>query len=105
MDIRFVLGDTIEDLAIMFNKGVSRIRFYRYRALEKKGADFAGRIMQEDLGFTPKEGNDYTASWGYIRRLFYNRITENDSIIDLGCGKGYAMYVMGKFKFRNRNCA
>ena len=100
MDFRFIIGDLIENLAIKTNKGVNRIRLYRYKVLKRKGADFGGQMLQEELGYTKEEGNDYTPSWGYIRRLFYNRISNKDSIIDLGCGKGYAMYIMGRFKFK-----
>lgn len=101
MDIRYFLGDFIEGMAVKLNKGVYRIRILRIKLLEMRGADFGGRIMQDELGYTKEEGNDYTPSWGFIRKLFYNRITPEDSIMDMGCGKGYALYIMGKFKFKH----
>ena len=96
---RHIISDLIEELAFRTGRGYARIRAKRVKDAEKLGADFGGQVFQEEMGYDPSEGNDYTASWGYVRRLFY-RVGKNDVIMDLGCGKGYAMYLMGNAKFK-----
>jgi SAM-dependent methyltransferase len=66
-----------------------------------KGADFASWKTQEELGFEEKLGNKYQPSSGIIKRAFKHlNITANDSVIDIGCGKGAAMYMMSRFPFK-----
>ena len=60
--------------------------------------DFGGRITQYELGFSENIGNDYSPSPDYIGELCdENHISSADSIMDMGCGKGYAMYWFGKY--------
>lgn len=69
-------------------------RFFRH------GCDFARWHTQEELGFSPDHGVHYQPSTNalstVLRRL---NITPQDAIIDIGCGKGKAMYLMSKFSF------
>ncbi|MBR1641473.1 MAG: class I SAM-dependent methyltransferase [Butyrivibrio sp.] len=66
-----------------------------------KGADFASWKTQEELGFEEKSGNKYQPSSGIIKKAFKElNITDNDAVIDIGCGKGAAMYMMSLFPFK-----
>lgn len=71
------------------------------KSVEKKfGCDFGGHILQSELGYKSREGYDYTPSPNHIKKYCSRlSITEKDSIMDLGCGKGYAMYLMSRYPF------
>lgn len=65
-----------------------------------KGADFAEWMTQEDAGFTKTQGNKYQPSDSRLKKVLKRfPITEADSILDIGCGKGKAMYMMSQFPF------
>ena len=60
-----------------------------------------GRLKQREIGTLEERANDYSATPRcLINTLRQLNITNQDSIIDMGCGKGLAMYYMGKFPFR-----
>ena len=65
------------------------------------GIDFTKGLTLEELGLTEEEGNIYAASASYdLQKVLASlTITRNDAILDLGCGKGAAMYEMSKFPF------
>lgn len=89
--------------------GLSRIGFGRIywknlkiKKIEKKmNMNFGGHILQDELGFASELGNDYSPSPDWIVSILNNRIKGNESIMDLGCGKGYAMFLMSKYSFKN----
>lgn len=74
----------------------SRILLERFR-----GLDFITVIQPEDVGLDPK--NAYRSSPSgdkFLQNLLFDfNITSQDSIIDIGCGKGSAMRTMLKFHF------
>lgn len=64
------------------------------------GTTFAGRLKQDQIGTSKERANDYSATpTDIIKTLKKIGVTTDDSIIDMGCGKGLAMYYMGKFDF------
>ncbi len=64
------------------------------------GADFSQWMSREEIGITKEDGSQYQPSsdllYFVLRRLKPNKA---DCIIDIGCGKGRAMWVMSKFNF------
>lgn len=62
--------------------------------------NFSGRLYWDEIGTTKERANDYSASpKNILKTLKRMDISESDSIIDMGCGKGLAMYYMSKFPF------
>lgn len=80
---------------IMFRKNIKRID--RFDA--EYGTDFGGRLYQNEIGVELQRANDYSPSpeKELIHVMKSSDLNKNDSIADLGCGKGYAMYLMSKF--------
>ena len=95
--------ENLSDWIKAIRSGINlHMRNQRVRFVEKKfGCDFGGHIRKKDLGYGQGEGYDYTPSPDHIK-VFCSKsnISSDDSIIDIGCGKGYAMYLMGKYPFR-----
>lgn len=69
--------------------------------LFRRGCDFGKWVMQDEMDFDKAHGNQYQPSTttNLKRVLKRMNITSDDSIIDIGCGKGRAMYVMSRFPF------
>lgn len=68
------------------------------------GTDFSGgkrgRLLQSEIGTTKERANDYTPTpRSLIATLKLLDICKDDKILDMGCGKGLAMYYMSKFPF------
>ncbi len=62
-----------------------------------KGTDFHGYISKTDLGYVSGQGYEYIPSHNHAKAFCrYTPISDNDTVIDLGCGKGWAMYLLGK---------
>jgi len=77
--------------------------FYKAKVIVDRfrGLDFEVEIRSEEFGYDP-ENVDRTSSSGnhYLVQLLNDLdITENDSIIDIGSGKGSAIRSMHKFPF------
>lgn len=69
-------------------------RFFR------KNADFSGWMTQESAGFTKNHGNQYQPTTDALVRILKRfPISREDHILDIGCGKGKAMYLMSRFPF------
>ena len=69
--------------------------------LFRKSADFSSWMSQEEAGFSQERGNQYQPSTDALVKVLKRfPITDQDSIIDLGCGKGKAMYLMRRFPFK-----
>lgn len=69
-----------------------------------KGTDFSGgksgRLLQNEIGISNKRGNDYSPTPKcLIKTLKSLYITREDAIMDMGCGKGLAMFYMSRFPF------
>lgn len=65
------------------------------------GVDFSGWETMESLGFDAQRGNQYQPSARGIEALLKKLpITPGDAVIDIGCGKGKAMYLLGRLPFR-----
>ncbi len=68
--------------------------------LFRGGADFSDWMTQDELGFSETEGNKYQPSSGIIKRVVRRfDISSNDNIIDIGCGKGRAMFMLSRYGF------
>lgn len=66
----------------------------------KHGTDFSGRMYWNEIGTSRDRANDYSPSpMDLIETLESENISNSDSIVDMGCGKGYAMYLMAKYPF------
>ena len=86
--IRQILGKIWQVMAIINDK------------LFRHGCDFSGWATQEELGFSEKKGNQYQPSTNGLSKILKSfEITSNNAIIDIGCGKGKAMYLMSKCPF------
>lgn len=69
------------------------------RALsEKMNVDFGGWILRWDL-YQEGDGHGYEPSYPIEDVLDKLDIVSSDNIVDLGCGKGYAMYLLSKYNF------
>jgi len=85
---------------------VHQYRLFRYRYLQLidqlRALDFTRAVSVEELQLDPHLSRMYYASTPHLKRILKKlRITKDDSIIDVGCGKGRAMYYMTKFPFHN----
>ena len=67
-----------------------------------KGLDFADDILINQKWHSNYEQSDIEAR-RIIKKFLKNIITNNDSIIDIGCGKGKMLYFFSKFPFKNIN--
>lgn len=75
---------------------------YSIKKIETRynGVEFKQYIHVSELGLDPTNCNSYEASPPYITKVLSRlHITEKDSILDLGCGKGFSMYIMGGYPF------
>lgn len=59
-----------------------------------KNLDFTGRIENEDKRF-----NGYEGCYPVKKILRKLKITKNDSVLDIGCGKGLFLYYASEFDF------
>ena len=90
----------------LIKESVHQYRLLRYRYLQlidqMRGPDFTRAVSVEELNLDPQLSRMYYASTPHIKRIFKKlHITMDDSILDIGCGKGRAMYYMSKFPFRS----
>ena len=67
-----------------------------------RGTDFVAEILPENNGLDPKKVKRCTHSnTPYLKRaLEILQISNRDSILDIGCSKGAALYCMQKFPFK-----
>lgn len=92
----------IESLLIKFSK---KKRVYKYKILKllenARGLDTLKYVDVEDLGFSDKIGYRYEGtSIKIIRKVLKDlKITSQDRIIDIGCGKGRALIGFSKYPF------
>lgn len=70
------------------------------RALGKKmNVDFGGWIFRWDL-YQDGDGHGYEPSYPIDDVFSVLNISSEDCIVDLGCGKGYAIYLLSKYNFK-----
>lgn len=68
--------------------------------LFRQNADFSGWVTQKEAGFSEGKGNQYQPSTDALVKVLKRfPIGGSDSILDMGCGKGKAMYLMSRFPF------
>jgi SAM-dependent methyltransferase len=76
---------------------------YRYLLIKEriKRVDFVTVVKPEEVGLDPKHvGHTSPSGNKYLVRLLKDlQISDQDTILDIGCGKGSAMSVMLKFPF------
>jgi SAM-dependent methyltransferase len=66
-----------------------------------QGVDFSRIVYPEEVGLDPKYAGESSPTWSkYLVRLLKDlHINNQDTILDIGCGKGSAMLAMLKFPF------
>jgi SAM-dependent methyltransferase len=66
-----------------------------------RGLDFQQHVTTEELGHDPEVAFEYAPSGDrFLKAVLKDlRVTSDDSILDIGCGKGSAMRLMLKFPF------
>ncbi len=71
------------------------------RADRKLGVDFSTWESNEEIGIDPSCGNQYQPSTDGLKKVLKKLpVTKDDTIIDIGCGKGKAMHIMSHFPFK-----
>lgn len=78
-----------------------RGRYKLWIFIEKfRGIDFTTYVGLDDLKLSAQRSNYYLAVTPRLKRLLKTfNITDKDCIVDLGCGKGKALYYMHSFDF------
>ncbi len=65
------------------------------------GVDFGGYVKNDEaVGVETGTANDYEPSYDMPVIMDYLKVTPEDSFIDLGCGKGWAMQMFSTFPFK-----
>lgn len=81
---------------VIFRRNLKSVKMFDL----KNGTDFGGRLYWDEVGTTRDKANDYSPSpVGLFNTLRKMDISKNDKIVDMGCGKGFAMYIMSKYDF------
>jgi len=66
-----------------------------------KGVDFKRNIKKSKSTVLQKYYNyEHTIEEDLVKVLKDLKISKNDKILDIGCGKGYALYLMHQFNFK-----
>lgn len=69
--------------------------------LFRKKSDFSTWVIPKEIAENEEKGNKYQPSTDTLKKVLKKmNITNKDSIIDIGCGKGKALYIMSKFPFK-----
>ena len=67
----------------------------------RKKSDFSTWVIPKEIAENEEKGNKYQPSTDSLKKVLKKlKITQEDSIIDIGCGKGKALYIMSKFPFK-----
>ena len=66
---------------------------------KKYGVDFDSILTPTELGFAKEDGYSYEPSYDMHNVISFLNIDSKDTIIDLGCGKGWAMYQFSSLPF------
>lgn len=78
-----------------FQMNLWRVKWLDWR----HGTNFGDRLYWDEIGTTRERANDYSPSPLHIvQTLEKLGVGEEDTIADLGCGKGYAMYLIAQFR-------
>lgn len=72
---------------------------YLEKIYRETGADFMGHIDKSTLNNSSIHGLSYEASMDIPEVLSNLKVTPNDSLIDIGCGKGYALHLFSILDF------
>ena len=90
------MKEKIHDILCRIWQDIAR----RNDRLFRGDADFSEWMSQEEAGFSKGKGNQYQPSTDALVKVLKKfPISESDSILDMGCGKGKAMYLMSRFPF------
>lgn len=82
--------------SVVFRLNIKKVEIFDKR----NGTNFGGRLYQNEIGTTKERANDYSPSpKDLIKLLKKSSIDKKDKIVDMGCGKGYAMFIMSKYGF------
>ncbi len=85
------------------NRILFRYNLKKVEEFDKEhGTSFGGRMYWAETGTLKERANDYSPSPEkyLIKALKKLSVTGQDAAADMGCGKGYAMYLMSGFPFR-----
>lgn len=78
-----------------FQMNLWRVKWLDWR----HGTNFGDRLYWDEIGTTKERANDYSPSPLHIMRTLKKiGVGKQDAIADLGCGKGYAMYLIAQFR-------
>ncbi len=78
-------------------RGLVQINQIKHLENKIKGTDFQGYISKTDLGYVSGQGYEYIPSHNHAKVFCkHTKVSANDIVIDLGCGKGWAMFLLGK---------
>lgn len=73
---------------------------YKLKQLsEQRGVDFGGWISPLQLYKNGEDGHGYEPCYLFDDVMEGVTITREDAVLDLGCGKGYAMYLLRQYPF------
>ncbi|WP_406683907.1 methyltransferase domain-containing protein [Seonamhaeicola sp. MEBiC1930] len=79
------------------------IEFFQAMLEKRKGLDFATQVNDRQLGYKQSPYQSYQT--GGMKRLIKIleklKINKNDSVLDVGSGKGKSLYTLTKFPFNN----
>jgi len=89
----------------MYNLNFISYKIFRYISIFfeiLKGVDFKRNIKKSKNIFSHNYYNyEHTIKEDLINVLNDLKINKNDKILDIGCGKGYALNVMHQFNFKS----
>lgn len=69
--------------------------------MTRGGLDFSKWKSNDELGIISEKGNQYQHSTDSLRKVLKKLpISCGDAIIDIGCGKGKALWLMSNYEFR-----
>lgn len=80
----------------------SWIKSKRIKKIEDKfpGAEYNGKILPKSLGLDQTRYNGYEpCNPSLLKILKQIVVPKNSAIIDIGCGKGFAMFLLSQFSF------
>ncbi len=93
-------------IVVIFNHIIHRYRLMRYHLLifidHLRKIDLTEAVSVEKLHLNPEISQMYYASSPTLKNILKRlKIRTSDKIIDMGCGKGMALYYMSKFPFHH----
>ena len=87
----------------IINRKTRKNIYYLFSRIRERlmGLDFSTFLEPDDLGLSPKKSFPYERSNEKMLKFVFDDlpINNNDSLLDIGCGKGYAISILKKYPF------